>query len=279
VGSAIDANLLESLIEIHRDLGANPREFFSAIDLFKQILEQKLAKTKHLTAHLFSGVEKIKAANQLVDQLSENASRQKRELRVKQEEAEKFLVKIQQTYESASDQKREAEEIREYLKKEEEKTLDKRQAIEEELAKVNPIVEEAKKQVRSINKGHIAELKSMANPPSQVDDVFQALFKVNGEGDVSWSYMKKALTNDSFFKQILAIDARSTLLLTSHHAQAPARGLRLRQEKPWLFREGRHLQGLAGRGPNRGLRAGAAEAGRDLRENQALRRPAQGTLG
>ena len=279
VGSAIDANLLESLIEIHRDLGANPREFFSAIDLFKQILEQKLAKTKHLTAHLFSGVEKIKAANQLVDQLSENASRQKRELRVKQEEAEKFLVKIQQTYESASDQKREAEEIREYLKKEEEKTLDKRQAIEEELAKVNPIVEEAKKQVRSINKGHIAELKSMANPPSQVDDVFQALFKVNGEGDVSWSYMKKALTNDSFFKQILAIDARSTLLLTSHHAQAPARGLRLRQEKPWLFREGRHLQGLAGRGPNRRLRAGAAEAGRDLRENQALRRPAQGTLG
>ena len=84
-----------------------------------------------------------------------------------------------------------------------------------ELDKVQPIVDAAIKQVGSISKAHISELKSFANPPVQVDDVFQALFKLNGEGSVSWSFMKKALANDSFFKGVLNIDARSRILITN----------------------------------------------------------------
>ena len=251
VGSQLDGNLLETIIEIHRDLGSNPREFFAALELFKSILEQKLNKIKSVTSHLYSGVEKIKNANEVVDKLSENASKQKRELKIKQDEAERFLQKIQQTYESASDQKREAEEIKAYLKKEEEKTLDQRLIIEAELNKVNPIVEEAKKQVRSISKSNISELKSMPNPPPQVDDVFQALFKLNGEGEVSWSFMKKALSNDSFFKQILSIDARSKFGFThSYLDKIKTRGFLIYEKESRFFRKSSYLQSISSCRPN-----------------------------
>jgi dynein heavy chain 2 len=205
---------IDALIEIHRDAGNNPRTFYSTLEQWTEFIESTLSKLQGRKGHLVSGVEKIQAANKQVDLLSEKAAEQKRELKIKQDEAEKFLQKIQQTYESASDQKREAEQLQQFLQSEEAKTMDKRETIKVELDKVQPIVDAAKKQVGSISKAHISELKSFANPPPAVDDVFQALFKLNGEGSVSWSYMKKALANDSFFKGILNIDARSSLYLT-----------------------------------------------------------------
>lgn len=50
-----------------------------------------------------SGLSKIKEANQLVDSLSAKAAVQKKELSVKQKEANLFLKQIEQTYESASE--------------------------------------------------------------------------------------------------------------------------------------------------------------------------------
>ena len=80
--------------------------------------------------------------------------------------------------------------------------------IEKELDKVAPTVENARKQVGSISKAHINELKSYPTPPPAVDDVFTALFKLSGEGDVSWNGMKKALSNSSFLSGISNMDAR-----------------------------------------------------------------------
>jgi dynein heavy chain 2 len=208
IGTNLDGNIVETLIEIHRDLGDNPRMFFSTIECYKKLLESQLHKLKSKVGHLDSGVNKITEANKLVDELSEKAGQQKANLKIKQSEAESFLQKIQQTYESASDQKREAEEIKQYLKGEESKTMDKRLMIEKELDKVAPTVENARKQVGSISKAHINELKSYPTPPPAVDDVFTALFKLSGEGDVSWNGMKKALSNSSFLSGISNMDAR-----------------------------------------------------------------------
>ena len=123
-------------------------------------MDFKISELKKRGIHLKSGLDKIDEANQLVDKLSSQAAIQKKDLKKKQAEAEVFLKKIEKTYEDASDQKREAEEIREFLKKEEGKTIEQRTAVENQLAKVKPIVEKAKKSVGKISKGDITELKS-----------------------------------------------------------------------------------------------------------------------
>lgn len=213
IGTDLKPELIEGLCEIHRDLSIDPRSFYFTIDLLKKVLERRMIKLKSRTGHLESGVKTINSTNEFVDQLLASTAELKKDLKVKQEEAEKFLEQIQQTYESASDQKREAEEIKAFLTKEEEKTIDQRQTIKVELDKVKPIVDAAMKSVGNIPKGYISELKSFANPPAAVDDVFQALSKLNQEGGYSWSFMKKSLASDTYFKQILNIDARSKLYL------------------------------------------------------------------
>ena len=213
IGTDLKPELVEGLCEIHRDLSIDPRSFYFTIDLLKKVLERRMIKLKSRTGHLESGVKTINSTNEFVDQLLASTAELKKDLKVKQEEAERFLEQIQQTYESASDQKREAEEIKAFLTKEEEKTIDQRQTIKVELDKVKPIVDAAMKSVGNIPKGYISELKSFANPPAAVDDVFQALSKLNQEGGYSWSFMKKSLASDTYFKQILNIDARSKLYL------------------------------------------------------------------
>jgi dynein heavy chain 2 len=212
MGTELHSELIEGLVEIHRELGSCPRTMFAAVDLSRRLMENRMLKLKSKTGHLESGVKTINSTNAFVDKLLAETADLKKVLKVKQDEAERFLQKIQQTYESASDQKREAEEIKEYLKREEEKTMDKRATIKEELDKVQPIVDAAMKSVGNIPKNYISELKSFANPPPAVDDVFQALSKLNQEGGYAWGTMKKALTSDSYFKQILNIDARSNPL-------------------------------------------------------------------
>ena len=202
------SHLYDSIIEIHSSTGNSPREFFALVEAYAKMMASKVETLRARGIHLKSGLNKIGEANKTVDELSAQAAIQKKELKVKQAEAEKFLKQIEQTYESASEQKREAEEIRSFLKKEEAKTIDKRQAIEKQLEEVWPIVEAAKKQVGSIKKSHITELKSYKTPPGAVQDVFYALFMLMGKGDVSWSFIKTALTSSSFLESVMSINAR-----------------------------------------------------------------------
>ena len=213
LGMDLDVSLVDSLVEVHRDMAVAPRVFTDTINLYRTLVSSQMAKLKSRAGHLHSGVEKIRAANKLVDELSEAAGVQKRSLAIKQREAEEFLKQIKQTYEGASEQKREAQEIKEFLKQEEEKIVDKRVAIKEELDKVQPLLDSAMKKVNSIPKSYLSELKANNNPHREITDVFTALFKLLGDESVSWTYMRKNMTGDAFFKQVLSIDARSKIWL------------------------------------------------------------------
>ena len=53
-----------------------------------------------------------------------------------------------------------------------------KEKVEEELASVKPMVEEAKKAVSGINKSNLDELKSMKMPPEPVHNVLTAVLRV-----------------------------------------------------------------------------------------------------
>ena len=276
LGMDLDTGLVDSLVEVHREMNAAPRLFTDTLGLYRTLVSAQMTKLKSRAGHLTSGVDKIKSANLLVDQLSEAAGIQKRSLAVKQREAEEFLKQIQQTYEGASEQKREAQEIKEFLKLEEEKIVDKRVTIKQELDKVQPLVDSAMKKVGSIPKSYLAELKSNNNPHREIIDVFTALFKLNGDESVSWTYMRKNMTGEAFFKQILSIDARSKY---SSHPRNPKEGSRrsadLREQEPKFFRRGVDLPSLSSSRSYRRLRESSTAAGNHLRPDQTVRGPTE----
>ena len=86
--------------------------------------------------------------------------------------------------------------------------MEDRILIQKDLDQVQPVVDAAIKQVGSISKNHITELKSYPTPPSAIMDVFTALFMLMGQGKVSWPAVKKALGSSSFKDSIININAR-----------------------------------------------------------------------
>lgn len=198
-------------LQIHLKSGRALQYFFDYIRCFEKILASKVGSVGQQHKRLLDGLQKITEANQEVDVITQKAETMRGELAVKQKEADVALNTITKAVEEASISKSEAEQLRKYLMEEEEKTKDSKIQVETELAKVEPVIAEAKKGIRNINKNQINELKAYTMCPTQVQDVFNALFILMGEGDLTWGSIKNALKNASFIDNVINFDARRIL--------------------------------------------------------------------
>lgn len=80
--------------------------------------------------------------------------------------------------------------------------------MQEELAEVQPMIEEAKKSVQGISSKNLNELASLPKPPQAVVDVMKVLVKLFGESNSEWNEIKTFLKNRSFIDNILNFDPR-----------------------------------------------------------------------
>lgn len=92
---------------------------------------------------------------------------------------------------NASEQKREMEELKKSAA-EENKVLEKRkQAIDYELAEVEPVVQEARRAVSSIKPEAISEIRALRAPPDIIRDILEGVLRLMGIFDTSWVSMKR----------------------------------------------------------------------------------------
>lgn len=78
----------------------------------------------------------------------------------------------------ASKQKTEAEQLQEFLNKEQKSISKRKEDIEVELSEVAPLVEQAKKAVGSIKKDNLTEIRSLKTPPDPIRDVLEGVLKL-----------------------------------------------------------------------------------------------------
>lgn len=64
---------------------------------------------------------------------------------------------------------------------EEQKIVGKKHSVEEELAEVQPLIEEAKKSVSNISSSNLNELASLPKPPDAVRIVLKVVVRIFGE--------------------------------------------------------------------------------------------------
>jgi dynein heavy chain 2 len=195
-------------LQIHLKSNKPLLYFFNYIKCFEKIYSKKVGSVGDQHKRLVDGLQKITEANQEVDVITKQAEVMRVELGIKQKEADEALNTITKAVEEASKSKSEAEQLKKFLVEEEGKTKDSKLQVESELSKVEPIIAEAKKGIRSINKSHINELKAYTMCPDEVNVVFNALFILMGEGDLTWGSIKNALKNPSFMDSVVSFDAR-----------------------------------------------------------------------
>ena len=212
VNNDTKAELNDKIVLIHniqKEKNVAPqclKEFsLNYVHMYRNI-ETNILKRK---SYLEGGVVKLRSSSDYVDQLSESAQVQRREVINKQNQADIALKEITESMIRAADQKKELESLTEQLATEEEKLLIKKQKIEGELSDVEPLLRAAKSAVGEIRSESLSEIRSLRAPPTAVRDVLEGVLRLMGILDVSWNSMKVFLGQRTVKEEIMNFNARN----------------------------------------------------------------------
>ena len=188
---------------------ADPRKLTAVLTVYARVRDAQRTAIVAQQKHLRAGVDKLEEASETVDVLRNDAHRQRQELSVAQAEAEKALERITQTMSDANTRKREVERLSQQLVIDQRTIATQKASVEEELRDVQPMIEQARAAVGGIKKQDLAEIKSMKAPPDAIRDVLEAVMRLTGVRDTSWSSMRNFLGNVGFKDAIINFDAHA----------------------------------------------------------------------
>ena len=188
---------------------ASPRDYVAFLKCFHQLYDSKLGGVEESIQRLTSGLDKLNEASKTVDKLSGEAKEKERELRVKQETADRAMDEITDALEQASERRKEVQILREEMQEEQKKTEEQKGKIQVELRDVQPVLEQAQKAVGGIKSDNLNEIRSLKMPPEAIHDVLSAVLLLLGIRDTSWLSMKNFLGKRGVKDEILNYDAHN----------------------------------------------------------------------
>ena len=185
--------------------------FVSVISFCKtieKIYNKKKAEITNEIIRLEKGLTKISKAEGYIKDLTTTGEKKRIEMKIKQEESDSYLLKIEKIYDSTKLKKEEMLKIEQKIKEEEKHVVKRKKEVHQELSNVMPFVEKAKEEISTISKANLNELRMMPNPPKKIVDVLTALLLMLGFKKVNWLEMKKFLGKKSVLDDILNFDPR-----------------------------------------------------------------------
>lgn len=127
---------------------------------------------------------------------------------IEKSRAKAALEQIGATMRGATGQRGEMASLKEETEKESAELARRKREIEQELRKVEPMVEQAGKAVAGISAEALAEVRSLRAPPAPVRDVLEGVLRLMGIRDTSWNSMKTFLAKRGVKEEIRNWDAR-----------------------------------------------------------------------
>jgi dynein heavy chain 2 len=210
-GDEVDSQLLELILSIHESSlegGATPRDFLALMQAWKGLLGAKRVDLVRDLGHLEAGLHKLDSATEIVNDLSTNAGKQEKELKVAEAAANKALDEITKALSRSGDRKKEVIDIKAVVAENEKATRERKTAIEGELAEIQPVLDSAKEAVGMIKSDNLNEIRALKAPPEAIADVLAAVLTLLGMEDLTWQAMKTFLGNRGVKEEILHFDAR-----------------------------------------------------------------------
>ncbi|GAB1603232.1 cytoplasmic dynein 2 heavy chain 1-like isoform X1, partial [Argonauta hians] len=203
-------HLFKTFLQIHescRGLGATPRRYIVFLKTYRAVYQQKKEKVAKQIQHLQAGVSKLNEAKELVAELKAKAATESQLLVEKQTQADATLKEITKSMVDAGDQKNEIVILKQKATRENKNLETRKKKIDEELAEIEPLVNEAKKAVGSIQSEALSEIRSLRAPPNTIRCILEAVLCIMGIYDTSWVSMKSFLGKRGVEKDIQHFDA------------------------------------------------------------------------
>lgn len=187
------SNKFYQIYETVQTTAGEPVRYISLINLYATLYLEKLKALQQKQTKLRAGVAKLTDAKNVVAKLKESANEQKKRLAEKQAKANSALDMITTTMENANVHKEKMEDLKQQTEKENKLLMKRKKEIEQELAEVEPLVQEARAAVGNIKTEALSEIRSLRAPPDVIRDILEGVLRLMGIQDTSWNSMKTFL--------------------------------------------------------------------------------------
>ncbi|XP_063237932.1 cytoplasmic dynein 2 heavy chain 1 [Bacillus rossius redtenbacheri] len=226
----VNDDIVNGFVKIHSqapDVLASPQKYVSFVQTYIHIYGTKIMGIEHRQKQLQAGVSKLTEARQIVDTLKVEANEQEKKLAEKQAKANAALQMITETMRSANTQKVEMESLKEQTERENQQLVVRKKAIDEELAEIEPLIQEARAAIGNIKSEALSEIRSLRAPPDIIRDILEGVLRLMGILDTSWNSMKTFLAKRGVKEDIRSLEARR---ITAESRQAVEKLLRDKSE-------------------------------------------------
>ena len=145
-----------------------PKSFLELINLYLKILSNKTTELNAKILRLETGLEKLRDAETMVDELKAQLALQEIELEKKNAEADKLIEVVGVETKNVSMEKAAADEEKVKVDQINIEVKIKQSDCEKDLKKAEPALMAAQEALNTLNKANLTELKSFGSPPSAV---------------------------------------------------------------------------------------------------------------
>ncbi|XP_055383630.1 dynein heavy chain, cytoplasmic isoform X2 [Condylostylus longicornis] len=186
-----------------RTMAITPRHYLDFIHHFVKLYSEKRSDLEEQQLHLNVGLNKIAETVEQVEEMQKSLAVKSQELQAKNEAANAKLKQMFKDQQEAEKKKVQSQEIQIQLAEQTVKIEQKRKDVMADLALVEPAVIEAQNAVKSIKKNHLAEVRSMANPPAPVKLALESVCELLNESTTDWKAIRQIIVKDSFIPSIV----------------------------------------------------------------------------
>lgn len=186
-----------------RTMAITPRHYLDFINHYVKLFNEKRADLEEQQLHLNVGLQKIRETVEQVEDLQKSLSIKRNELEEKNNAANAKLKQMVKDQQEAERKKVASQEIQQALEAQETVIKEKQENVMADLAQVEPAVIEAQQAVKGIKRQHLVEVRSMANPPSQVKLALESVCVMLGEEATEWKAIRSTIIKDSFIPTIV----------------------------------------------------------------------------
>ena len=166
------------------------------------LYHEKKTELEEQQRHLNTGLAKLRETVDQVQELRQGLAQKSLELQAKDNEANQKLRQMVADQQKAEAKKVAAGEIQAALDRQDAYIRQRHAVVQEDLALAEPAVLEALAAVGNIKKQHLAEVRSMTNPPEAVKLAMESACSVLGHQIEGWKTVQSIIRRDDFISSI-----------------------------------------------------------------------------
>ncbi|KAK9472278.1 dynein heavy chain, N-terminal region 1-domain-containing protein [Dipodascopsis tothii] len=205
-----------------------PRHFLDLAAHFCAIYAAKRAALAAQQRHLGVGLDKIRSTVDKVRELRSSLADKQAQLQAKNAQANDKLRRMVADQQETENRRAESVRFQDALRAQEAEIARRQAEVLADLARAEPAVAKARESVGSIKKQHLAEVRSMANPPEAVKLAMEGVCTLLQHRVDSWRAVQSVIRRDDFISSILNFD----------NDRQMTRALRQRMQAEYLAKPG-----------------------------------------